>query len=99
MDETWVTPDDNPYFCSQRHNAFLEPSALCVRFAPVNKLYSRDVYCESVSCRHLTVDFLEFLTRNQNHHHMSDDVEYRSQRLLRFRQASFLHCKALKLSA
>ena len=33
-------------------NAILEPSALCVRSALVNKLYCTDVYCEWVSCPH-----------------------------------------------
>ena len=31
-------------------NAILEPSALCVRCALVNKLYCTDAYCEWVSC-------------------------------------------------
>ena len=33
-------------------NAILEPSALCVRSALVNKLYYTDVYCDRVSCLH-----------------------------------------------
>ena len=44
-------------------NAILEPSALCVRSALVNRLYCTDVCCEWVSC-----------LLNRNHHHSSDDV-------------------------
>ena len=56
-------------------NAILEPCALVARSAPVNKLYCTDVSCEWVSLSTLPVDFLEFLQRNRNHHHISDDVD------------------------
>ena len=40
----------NSFQAHKDDNAVLEPSALCVRSALVNKLYCTDVYCEWVSC-------------------------------------------------
>ena len=43
------TPDDLDSFQAHKDdNAILQPSALCVRSALVNKLYCTDVYCEWV---------------------------------------------------
>ena len=46
MDETWVTPDDTLVLERKDDNAILEPSALVVRYAPMNKLYNTNVSCE-----------------------------------------------------
>ena len=48
----------------------------------VIKLYCTDVHCLCVYCVHTPVDLLECFQGNQNHHHVSDDVEYHELQLV-----------------
>ena len=64
--------------------------ARAMRSAPVNRLYCAVCAVFMGVLSTLPVDVLEFLPRNRNHHHLSDDVECLELQLVCL--CEFCHC-------